>query len=431
MVASSGVKGATWVIASQTVIGKVECVTSNREKMQQPIKKRKLLNPPTPHKWTCLQTLLGPSCVDFDSNPTGQGEFKTYEDYKISDCYLNPRQFGFEEEGILDLLSSYLDASSVGVLSSHDRESAALLSNRLAIANLSELITDGFLTSIHAASSIKPAVKRFWQKMRQMIIKPRDDIEAEAARLSLVDIVRTLDRNPGDVDPPFGSYLKMVAGEDDEFISAVTQLLGKHANPFLWLLAKGYEERTIEFTKTTDLNQLKEWWPRKATEDNLLDLIVWASAVIGKWKELNSLDPLISAIANVGHEVIGGPTPLRDDTILPGYVFDFAVDLLREGVPDEILSPIASLLTEPRLKKRVGPYRGRDLIYAAHDVSEYTKAGRDTRLMDRMLSLLVGMIFGRDVDLISDIQQFSGELALTAQSLDLANLEIEQDTTMQ
>lgn len=95
----------------------------------------------------------------------------------------------------MDLLGSYLDASSIGVLSSHDRESAAALSNRLTVATLAELLSDGFFTAIWVPDNDRRRVpvEKYWEKLRQMVMAPRDELEREAAQVAISNIIHDLD----------------------------------------------------------------------------------------------------------------------------------------------------------------------------------------------------------------------------------------------
>lgn len=380
--------------------------------MQPLTKKRRLENPPTPHKWTCLQTLLGPSCVDFDNNPAGQGEFKTERDCKASDCYQRPSQFGFEEKGVLDLLGSYLDASSIGVLSSHDRESAAALSNRLTVATLAELLSDGFFTAIWVPDNDRRRVpvEKYWEKLRQMVMAPRDELEREAAQVAISNIIHDLEGDLEDVLPDDLSALLFLMWNDEEFVNRIIEWFPDTSDRFLWNLTEGLPERIVSLSDKLNLDDVGEWWPRSrsASESELVNLMSHVNSKMSSSNE-PAPRPLIAAIVDLGHSLIESSATTENDLILSEAVFDLATNLLMTGADNDTLVPIHSLLSQSWLWFKSVPRDNQGLVDVIHALarpeSKTESSERDDvgELKDETLALLARM-YAPDILPIEEIR---------------------------
>lgn len=209
-------------------------------------KRRKLTHPKPPIGWTCIQSLVGPVCVpvhksdnvDEPSTPI----FKTEAECQASREFKSPcpsSEYAITQRDVLEVVWDYLDAETLGVLSSHDVKSKEILSDQLAIAEAAEHLRDTFfvVASIEYEDDLK-YMSKFWKRFKRSIMNPRNAIEFESGQLAMRLIMSDIDEQTTKLTTNNDSMLLEWVRDCDEFVDFVCETWPDQSRVLMWYLTE-------------------------------------------------------------------------------------------------------------------------------------------------------------------------------------------------
>lgn len=382
-------------------------------------KKQRLTQAPKPTHWSCVQTLLGPRCVDADSPDLSRGEFK-FERYdsedkcKATECFRNPQSYDFENKDVLGVLSSLLDSETLATLTDLDPTSRHLLDDDFNIARLSELLVDGFFNSLGISRDQRDMtlLNRFWANFRRTILHPRDYIEQEAAHTALEIIMDTMRLNPS----PAGRDSALLARiqSDSEFVQFVNALYPELAKDFTWFLSGSTAEGIVDLQNELDFTRAAEWWP--GSMRGLVDLVQEATersslltpglvTFIGQ--ELKKLNPL-QGMGTMAHAIINLASVVTLISTIPS---------VPKSRRDALVSAMADVMSDPKLQFQT-PVDEADEVFMIMDRLDGTESSEFDRLLAGMM-LSINTDRNRNViDEMVERASLTANLPLTRAAID-------------
>lgn len=348
-------------------------------------KKQRLTRAPKPTHWSCVQTLLGPRCIDADSPDLSRGEFKlerydSEDKCKATECFRNPQSYDFENKDVLGVLSSFLDSETLGTLTDLDPTSRHLLDDDFNIARLSELLVDGFFNSLGISRDQEMTLlNRFWANFRRTILRPRDYIEQEAAQSALEIIMDTMRLNPS----PIGSNSALLGKihSDSEFIQFVNALYPELAKDFTWFLSGGTVDGIVDLQGELDFTQAAEWW--SGSMRDLVDLVQEATerssiltpglvTFIGQ--ELKKLNPW-QGMSTMAHAIINLASVVTLISTIPS---------VPKSRRDALVSAMADVMSDPKLRFQT-PVDEAEEVFMTMDRLDGTESSEFDRLLAGMM----------------------------------------------
>lgn len=333
--------------------------------MPPKFKKQKLSSPPEPSQWSCVETILGPSCVDADLPSLARIEAKlarydTKAECQETECFRNPQMYNFENKNVLGVLSSFLDFKTLSGLADLDPLTAELVDDDLKIAQLSEMLSNGFFSSL-ASTQLFAEIIQFWEMLRQVTTRPRNYIEQEAGHRALDTIVRTISLDPYIFSGK--SALLHLVRQDGEFVNFVLALFPGAADEFVWFLTGGRPEGIVALQDKLDFSLAGSWWPDPSFVSNAEAFYALVEEAASQNDQTGKLTyPLVLFIGQELDKLLLLPSK---DNIIPNVADDMyrlAASALNNRSDDQVLGAISGILSNSELPYFVLPSYREDMI---------------------------------------------------------------------